>query len=136
MRLPVAAAPLQDELLSRGLNLQERQLLERFVQALEERLGGELQAVWLFGSRARDEPDRSADSDIDLLVITTDASLQASSSIYDLLFALGRELGREEAAWHFSIHVHDPGWLAQRRAVRAFFIAEVERDKLVLSGSA
>jgi hypothetical protein len=36
--------------------------------------------------------------------------------------------------WSFSVHVHvhDQSWLAQRREIRSFFIAEVDRDKVVL----
>jgi len=39
-------------------------------------------------------------------------------------------------AWSFSIHVHDQAWLAQRREIRSFFVAELDRDKIVLSGPA
>jgi hypothetical protein len=35
----------------------------------------------------------------------------------------------------FSVQVHDPAWLEQRREIRSFFIREVDRDKVVLSGS-
>lgn len=34
----------------------ERALLERFADELQARLGSDLHAVWLFGSRARGEP--------------------------------------------------------------------------------
>jgi predicted nucleotidyltransferase len=51
-----------------SLSSDERALVERFVEELRARLGGHLQAVWLFGSRARGER-RSADSDVDVLVL-------------------------------------------------------------------
>jgi len=35
----------------------------------------------------------------------------------------------------FSVQVHDPAWLEQRREIRSFFIQEVDRDKVVLAGS-
>jgi hypothetical protein len=53
----------------------------------------------------------------------------------ELLDAQARELGLEALAWSFSIHVNTPAWLAQRREIESFFIAEVDRDKVVLSGS-
>jgi len=31
-------------------------------------------------------------------------------------------------------YVHTPEWLDGRRAIRSFFIAEVDRDKVVLHG--
>lgn len=47
-----------------------------------------------------------------------------------------RELGLDALAWSFSIHVHDQAWLAQRAEIRSFFVAELDRDKVVLSGMA
>jgi hypothetical protein len=37
--------------------------------------------------------------------------------------------------WYFSVHVHTPAWLAQRCEIRSFFLAEVDRDKVVLCGT-
>jgi hypothetical protein len=34
------------------------------------------------------------------------------------------------------VHVQSPGWLAQRRVIGSFFVGEVDRDKVVLWGSA
>jgi hypothetical protein len=36
----------------------------------------------------------------------------------------------------FSVAVHDSQWLRGRREIESFFIGEVDRDKLVLAGSA
>jgi predicted nucleotidyltransferase len=47
----------------------ERRVLDRLLPRLEETVA--LRAVWLFGSRARGEEPRDADSDVDLLVVTT-----------------------------------------------------------------
>jgi predicted nucleotidyltransferase len=44
-----AVATLAD----RSLSADERTLLDRFVSELRARLGDELRAIWLFGSRAR-----------------------------------------------------------------------------------
>ena len=56
--------------------------------------------------------------------------------VRDTLDAAARTLGLEALRWSFSIHVNTPGWLAQRRAISSFFIAEVDRDKIALFGSA
>ena len=45
-----------------------------------------------------------------------------------------RELALDALPWSFSVHVHTPAWLAQRREIESFFIAEVDRDKVVLGG--
>jgi hypothetical protein len=49
---------------------------------------------------------------------------------------VAQDMGLDALAWSFSIHVHNLAWLHQRRAIESFFIAEVDRDKVVLSGSA
>jgi predicted nucleotidyltransferase len=49
----------------------ERRALDRLVDALQRELGDDLHAVWLYGSRARGEPQHEEGSDIDLLVITS-----------------------------------------------------------------
>jgi predicted nucleotidyltransferase len=35
-----------------------------------------------------------------------------------------------------SVHVFDPEWLKGRRKIESFFIQEVDRDKVILAGSA
>jgi predicted nucleotidyltransferase len=122
--------------LQKGLSGDERAVLERFVEVLEVRLGPRLQAVWLFGSRARGDIDRPDDSDIDILVIADDASWQSKGEIHSALDAAAHELALDRVAWYFSVHVQTPEWLRQRREIRSFFIAEVDRDKIVLSGQA
>jgi predicted nucleotidyltransferase len=118
-----------------SLSVEERALLERFIQRLRLHLGNDLNAVWLFGSRARGEqPGR--DSDVDVLVLVEDASWPAKVRIRELLDAEARELGLEALVWSFSIHVNTPAWLEQRREIESFFIAEVDRDKVVVSGPA
>jgi predicted nucleotidyltransferase len=118
-----------------SLSVEERALLERFIQRLHLRLGNDLNAVWLFGSRARGEQP-GPDSDVDVLVLVEDASWPAKVRIHELLDAEARELGLEALVWSFSIHVNTPAWLEQRREIESFFIAEVDRDKVVMSGPA
>lgn len=117
------------------LSSQERAVLERFSTTLRERLRDELHAIWLFGSRARGERI-GALSDIDLLVIADDATWDGTGRVYEALHDAAREIGEPNAAWNFSIHVHDPTWIDRRRAVESFFITEVERDHIDLTPAA
>jgi predicted nucleotidyltransferase len=112
----------------------ERALLERYDEELRTRLGDHVHAVWLFGSRARGEP-RSADSDVDVLVLVDDASWDGRMLVRTILDDAGRELDLDALVWSFSVHVHGPDWLTQRRAIGSFFVAELDRDKVVVSGA-
>lgn len=116
-----------------SLAASERALLERFLEKLHVRLRDEVHAVWLFGSRARGEPP-SAESDVDVLVLVDDASWDGRMLVREILDDAARELDLEELTWSVSIHVHNRAWLAQRREIRSFFVAELDRDKIVLSG--
>ena len=116
-----------------SLSADERRLTERFTEVLRVRLDGHVHAVWLFGSRARGEQP-SPDSDVDLLVLVDDASWDGRMLVRQMLDEAARELGLDALPWSFSIHVHTPAWLAQRREIRSFFVAEVDRDRVVLGG--
>jgi predicted nucleotidyltransferase len=116
-----------------SLSADEQALIERFVEELRVRLAGRLHAVWLFGSRARGEQP-SAESDVDVLVLVDDASWDGRMLVRSMLDDAARELELDALTWSFSVHVHTQAWLAQRREIRSFFIAEVDRDKVVLGG--
>jgi predicted nucleotidyltransferase len=117
-----------------SLSADERVLIQRFVERLRVRLEGRLYAVWLFGSRARGERP-STESDVDMLVLVDDASWDGRMLVRRMLDDAAHELGLDALTWSFSIHVHTPAWLAQRREIRSFFIAEVDRDKVIVGGS-
>jgi predicted nucleotidyltransferase len=117
------------QLAETSLNAQERTLLQRFAGELRSNPDNLPHAVWLFGSRARGEPP-GEDSDVDVLVLVNDDSWEAKSRIHDTLQAVARELGLQPLTWSFSVHIHTPAWLARRREIRSFFIAEVDRDKV------
>lgn len=112
----------------------ERALIELFVEELKRSLGEELHAVWLFGSRARGEPP-STDSDVDVLVLVDDASWDGRMYVREMLDRAALELGLQALTWSFSVHVHTPQWLAERREIKSFFVAEVDRDKVAYAGS-
>lgn len=95
-------------------------------------MGSDLLAFWLYGSRARDEAH--ADSDIDLLVIVD----RDRDRYRRIAGDLGEAAALAEGVSPFSVSVHtqDLGWLEGRRKVDSFFVQEVDRDKIVLAGSA
>jgi predicted nucleotidyltransferase len=119
-----------------SLSADERLLLERFVSALRADPEIELHAVWLFGSRARGEAPAGEGSDVDLLILVHDASWDGKGRVHDALAdAVADAPLLQSVRWSLSLHIQTPQWLAQRREIRSFFIAEVDRDKVVLAGS-
>lgn len=119
-----------------SLSRDERALLQRFADRLIDHWGDRLHAVWLFGSRARGEPPAHEDSDVDLLVLVDDPDWRRKDRVYDDLYAAAKELDLEDLVIEFSVHVDTPAWLQGRRAIKSFFIAEVDRDKVVVAGNA
>jgi predicted nucleotidyltransferase len=116
-----------------SLSADERAVLERYVAKLRSELANELKGVWLFGSRARGDA-YTAESDVDVLVLVKDASWDGRMRVRGLLDEAARELDLEALPWSFSVHVHDEKWLRQRREIRSFFVAEVDRDKITIAG--
>jgi len=118
---PLAAAQLAPS---------ERRTVERFASRLTTTLGDDLRALWLYGSRAR--ATAHPESDVDLLVIADGGRERYGRTVGDL----GEEaaIAEGESPFNYSVHVHDPEWLRDRRTVDSFFIQEVDRDKIVLVG--
>ena len=112
-----------------SLIVEEERALERAVAALEAKLGDQLLAVWLYGSRARGERP-GEDSDIDLLVVVShaDKSDRVRRIVYD---AVGEGSGDP---FLFSTQVTDPRRLAEEAAIESLYLREVERDRIVLWG--
>jgi predicted nucleotidyltransferase len=117
-----------------SLSADELALLTRFAAELS-REEVEPHAVWLFGSRARGE-QLAEYSDVDVFVLVADASWDGKMRVHAALQAAARSLGLQALTLSFSIHINTPAWLQQRREIHSFFIAEVDRDKIVLSGAA
>ena len=112
-----------------SLSPAEQRAVDRFVAALETKLGDELLAVWLFGSRARGEPAGDADSDVDLMVITRTGEQEFNDLAVDAALAEGLVLLPLDAM------VHSPAWVAERRSIDAHLVQEIDRDRVVLFGS-
>ena len=126
------ATQISDVLAPASLSDAERRVLELLVERLRDELGSELHAIWLYGSRARGETPHP-ESDIDLMVLADgsfwDIGLMATELAYEIAPAEG-----VSPVW-YSFSVRTPEWLRGRREIRSFFIAEVDRDKIVLYGS-
>lgn len=132
---------LSDVLARAALSDAERRVLERLVAWLREELGDDLHAVWLYGSRARGEAnpyetDVDLMSDVDLMIVA-DTSRHWAPSDVRLYEAIGR-MGDAEGVSPtlFSPRAWDLERLRGRREIRSFFVQEVDRDKLILHGSA
>jgi predicted nucleotidyltransferase len=130
-------AEFDSPLAAAALTARERRVLERLVDGLRTELGDDLRAVWLYGSRARgdavlDESDIDRKSDIDLMVIADGGKRRHGDKVFDLAYEAATQEG-DSPTW-YSVQVHDPDWLRGRREIESFFIQEVDRDKLVLTG--
>ncbi|MFL5900830.1 MAG: hypothetical protein ACJ75S_06490 [Solirubrobacterales bacterium] len=129
-REPLAAAALSNR---------ERQVVERLTGLLQDELSDDLRAIWLYGSRARgdatiDETDPDLKSDIDLMVIAEGGRQRYDAKVTELTHRTVVAAG-ESPVW-YSVSVFDPEWLRSRREIESFFIQNVDRDKLLLAGSA
>jgi predicted nucleotidyltransferase len=119
----------------------ERRTIQRLLRALRAELGEHLRAVWLYGSRARNEadpgeldPDRR--SDVDLMVIV-DPSRDVDSFGWDVVKLVEAAADTEgDSPVFYSVLVWDTERLRDRREIRSFFAQAVDRDKIVLAGGA
>lgn len=105
-------------------------MLDRWLELLREEL--DVESVWLYGSRARGEGSLS-ESDVDLLVITRGDAKRDREHVWRLVFQAANELSTNPAL--FVPHTWDRAWLENRRAIRSFFIQDVDREKIVLLGA-
>ncbi|MEX2448018.1 MAG: nucleotidyltransferase domain-containing protein [Solirubrobacterales bacterium] len=121
-----------DRLNAAQLTESERRVIGRFVSRLDDELGGDLRALWLYGSRARGTAH--PESDVDLLVIADGGRDRHGRTAGDL--SEEAAIAEGESPFNYSVHIHDPEWLQGRRAIESFFIQEVDRDKIVVAGSA
>ena len=123
---------LSDVLAPASLSHAERRVVERLVGLLRDELSSDLHAIWLYGSRARGEAPHP-ESDIDLMVIADGNSWQTGLTAIELAHEIAPAEGVSPVWYSFSVRT--PEWLRGRREIRSFFIAEVDRDKIVLYGS-
>jgi predicted nucleotidyltransferase len=113
------------------LSDRERDVVGRFIEATVEALDGDLDSVWLYGSKARGESN--GESDVDLLVLASEASDALRNTVADLARTTESLEGEERVVLSAKVQTRD--WVAERREIEDFFIREVDRDKVVLLGS-
>lgn len=127
------ATQLSNVLAPASLSHAERHVVERLVDRFRDELGGDLHAIWLYGSRARGEMPHP-ESDIDLMAIADGGDRRYGMKSIELINEVADAEG-VSPAW-YSVSLRDPQWLHSRREIRSFFITEVDRDKILLYGSA
>jgi predicted nucleotidyltransferase len=123
---------IADRLNAAQLTKSERRAIERLASRLDSELGSDLRGLWLYGSRARGTAH--PESDVDLLVIAEGGRTRYGRIAGDLSEEVA--IAEGESPFNYSVHVQDPEWLQRRRKIESFFIQEVDRDKIVLAGSA
>ena len=133
-------AQLDTALAKAALKETERRAIARVVALLEEELGDDLLAVWLYGSRARgeadpDETDFDRRSDIDMMAIVG-SGRDAGALSWELTPKLMAAVEAEgDSPPYYSLRFYDADFLRDRRRIRSFFFQEVDRDKLILAGN-
>lgn len=112
-----------------ALDERELEVLERFVRALVDEYGADLDAVWLYGSRARGERTHD-ESDVDVLVVTR--SERDDKPLIPALWRVLAALGEPRVL--VDPRQRSRAWVEDRRAIDSFFLRDVDRDKIVLYG--
>src|SRR3954454_19221614 len=112
-----------------ALDEREREVLERFVAALAEEYGEDLDGVWLYGSRARGGRTHD-EAGIDVLVGTREA--RDDDALYRIAYRVLDELGNPRVL--LEPRQRSRAWVEDRRAIESFFLRDVDRDKIVLHG--
>jgi hypothetical protein len=107
----------------------ERRALHRFVGLLQERFGEELDAVWLYGRRARGDPPHD-ESELQLLVLLRQSSRGDRVTALELLWQAALAEGASES--YFSIRIADRASGERRRAMDDFLEREVQPAGIVL----
>src|SRR3954454_23069861 len=100
-----------------ALDEREREVLERFVAALAEEYGEDLDGVWLYGSRARGERTHD-ESDIDVLVVTREG--RDDDALYRIAYRVLDELGNPRVLLEPRQRSR-PGWRIGGRSSRSSY---------------
>jgi hypothetical protein len=112
-----------------SLDAAERRALERFVGLLRKRFAEDLDAVWLYGPRIREEPARD-ESELQLLALLRQSSRSDRVKALELLWQAA--LAERATQSYLSIRVSDRASPERRRAIDEFLAREVEPDGIAL----
>ena len=120
----------RDRLTGTSLTEAERVAVERFVERVQESLGRDLEAIWLYGSKARGVA--AEESDVDLLVLARGGRERHR----EMVAGIAREMETLGGAGRavLSPAVQDSEGLGERRHIEDCFVRDLDRDKLVLFG--
>jgi predicted nucleotidyltransferase len=110
-----------------ALDKRELEVLGRLVRALADEYGDDLDAVWLYGSRARGERAHD-ESDVDVLVVTR--SERDDRALLPILWRVLDELDNPRV--YVDPRQRSRAWVEDRRAIDSFFMRDLDRDKIVL----
>lgn len=108
----------------------DQKMLDKLAARVGEKAGSSVKAIWLYGSRARGEG--APESDLDVMVVVESDMEAWQEEFLELAHEVERQYGR---FLHLKVLSYDLAWLQDRREIEAFFIQEVDRDKVVLFGS-
>lgn len=108
------------------LTTHEQDAVKHFVRGLKQRLGGRLDRVLLFGSRARG--DARADSDIDLLVLVRGLDRELESTVFDVLLDVQLESDAD-----ISIVLFDTSQFESYRQAGSQFALNVIREGILVT---
>jgi hypothetical protein len=111
------------------LDAAERRTLQRFVHLVQERFAEDLDAVWLYGPRVREEHPQE-EAELNVLVLLRDSSRSDRVTALELLWQAG--LAERATESYFSIKIADRASAQRRRALDEFLAREVEPDGIVL----
>jgi hypothetical protein len=112
-----------------SLDAAERRALQRFVGLLRDRFAEDLDAVWLYGPRARGERPHD-ESELHLLVLLRDSSRSDRVTALKLLWQAATAERATES--YFSIRIADRASAERRRAIDQLLVREVEPDGIAL----
>lgn len=107
------------------LNGKEESVIKELVKRIKLLLGNKLALLELFGSKARG--DSTKDSDIDLLLVVKEKSLQLRRNIYDILFELDPYYELK-----ISILIYSKAEYQKNEELRSSFIENLEKEAVVL----
>jgi type I restriction enzyme R subunit len=121
----------RDRIAAASLTEVEREAVEGFVERVRASLADDLEAIWLYGSKARGEA--TEESDVDLLVLARGGRQRHREVVAGIARELEKLSGDGRAV--LSTTVQDRDWLAERREIEDFFVRDLDRDKIVLFGA-
>ncbi len=109
----------------KGITQDKQKLVQKFVEEIKSRYGGEIREVILFGSLARGEA--MAESDIDLLVVTTSDWYEMQKKLAEVIVEFLLETGEYISAKAVNVEEYE-----LMKKLRTGFYQSIEREGVVV----